>query len=158
MARKVTGRGDMQDQETPRQEVHEQQTTGVEKIPAEQIGGERTRQPAAFHPRVDIYETETGLVLVADLPGVRSDGLDITLEKQVLTIHGRAEDDAPEGYSPVYREYEVGDFERHFTLGGDFDIDRIEADLRDGVLRLSIPRAPEPEARRIAITPGSTTR
>ena len=151
MASKATGRGDMQDQETPRQEVQEQQTTGAEKIPAEQEGGERTREHAVFRPRADIYETDNGLMLVADLPGVSPDGLDITLEKRVLTIYGRANDDAPEGYSPVYREYEVGDFERRFTLGGDFDADRIEADLRDGVLRLSIPRSPEAEAKRIEV-------
>jgi HSP20 family molecular chaperone IbpA len=55
----------------------------------------------------------------------------------------------------VYREYEVGDFERQFTLSGDFNINGIEADLRDGMLQLAIPRAPEPEAKRIEVRTSS---
>ena len=83
------------------------------------------------------------------------DGLEVTLEKRVLSIYGRVDEEAPEGYSMVYREYEVGDFERQFTLSGDFDINGIEADLKDGMLHLAIPRAPEPEAKRIEVRTSS---
>jgi HSP20 family protein len=121
------------------------------KLPAEQGAGERTHDRPMFLPRVDIYETETGLVVAADLPGVKPDGLELTLEKRVLSIYGRVDEETPEGYSLVYREYEVGDFERQFTLSGDFDINGIEANLKDGMLHLAIPRAPEPEAKRIQI-------
>ena len=122
------------------------------KLSAEQEAGERTHERPAFVPRVDIYETETGLVVVADLPGVSPEGLEVTLEKRVLSIYGRIEDDAPEGYSQAYREYAVGDFERQFTLSGDFDINGIEANLKYGVLHLAIPRAPEAAAKRIKVT------
>ena len=122
------------------------------KLSAEQEAGERTHERPAFVPRVDIYETETGLVVVADLPGVSPEGLEVTLEKRVLSIYGRVEDDAPEGYSQAYREYAVGDFERQFTLSGDFDINGIEANLKYGVLHLAIPRAPEAAAKRIKVT------
>ena len=121
------------------------------KLPAEQGAGERTHDRPIFLPRVDIYETETGLVVVADLPGVSPEGLEVTLEKRVLSIYGRVEEDAPKGYSQAYREYEVGDFERQFTLSGDFDINGIEANLKDGVLHLAIPRAPEAAAKRIEV-------
>ena len=121
------------------------------KLSAEQEAGERTHERAAFVPRVDIYETATGLVVVADLPGVSPEGLEVTLEKRVLSIYGRVEDDAPEGYSQAYREYAVGDFERQFTLSGDFDINGIEANLKYGVLHLAIPRAPEAVAKRIEV-------
>jgi HSP20 family molecular chaperone IbpA len=121
------------------------------KLPAEQGAGERTHDRPMFLPRVDIYETETGLVIAADLPGVNPDGLEVTLDKRVLSIYGRVDEETPEGYSLVYREYEVGDFERQFTLSGDFDINGIEANLKDGMLHLAIPRAPEPEAKRIQI-------
>jgi HSP20 family protein len=121
------------------------------KLPAEQGAGERTHDRPMFLPQVDIYETETGLVVAADLPGVKPDGLEVTLEKRVLSIYGRVDEETPEGYSLVYREYEVGDFERQFTLSGDFDINGIEATLKDGMLHLAIPRAPEPEAKRIQI-------
>ena len=122
------------------------------KLSAEQEAGERTHERPAFVPRVDIYETETGLVVVADLPGVSPEGLEVTLEKRVLSIYGRVEYDAPEGYSQAYREYAVGDFERQFTLSGDFDINGIEANLKYGVLHLAIPRVPERAAKRIKVT------
>ena len=122
------------------------------KLSAVQDAGERTHERPAFIPRVDIYETETGLVVVADLPGVGPEGLEVTLEKRVLSIYGRVEEDVPEGYSQAYREYAIGDFERQFTLSGDFDIDGIEANLKYGVLHLAIPRAPEAAAKRIKVT------
>jgi HSP20 family molecular chaperone IbpA len=121
------------------------------KLSAEQDAGERTHERPVFVPRVDIYETESGLVVVADLPGVSPEGLEVTLEKRVLSIYGRVEEEAPEGYSQVYREYAVGDFERQFTLSGDFDINGIEANLKYGVLHLAIPRAPEAAAKRIKV-------
>ena len=122
-----------------------------EKVRADQQAGERTHDRPVFRPLVDIYETEKGLVLAADLPGVGADGLDITLEKRVLTIYGRVSHAAPQGFSPVHREYEIGDFERQFTLSGDFDTDAIEADLSDGVVKITIPKAPEPQAKRIDV-------
>jgi HSP20 family protein len=121
------------------------------KLSAEQDAGERTHERPVFVPRVDIYETESGLVVVADLPGVSPEGLEVTLEKRVLSIYGRVEEEAPEGYSQAYREYAVGDFERQFTLSGDFDINGIEANLKYGVLHLAIPRAPEAAAKRIEV-------
>jgi HSP20 family molecular chaperone IbpA len=122
-----------------------------EKVRADQQAGERTHDRPVFRPVVDIYETENGLVLAADLPGVSPDGLDIMFEKRVLTIYGRVSDAAPQGFSPVHREYDIGDFERQFTLSGDFDTDAIQADLSDGVLKITIPKAPEPQAKRINV-------
>ena len=126
-----------------------------EKTPIEQQGGERTRSRLTFRPRVDIYETETGLMLLADVPGAKPEGLTITLERRVLSIRAEVEDHAPAEYSPIYQEYQVGDFECEFTLSGDFDPDRIEARLSEGVLRLTIPRAEQAAARTIKITAGS---
>lgn len=137
------------------QAVQANQPENEAKLPAEQGAGERTHDRQIFLPQVDIYETETGLVIAVDLPGVNPDGLEVTLEKRVLSIYGRVDEEAPEGYSPVHREYEVGDFERQFTLSGDFNINGIEADLKDGILHLAIPRAPEPEAKRIEVRTSS---
>jgi HSP20 family protein len=147
-------RAKAQDKDAKKQQSQAAQANQPEneaKLPAEQGAGERTHDRPMFLPRVDIYETETGLVVAADLPGVKPDGLEVTLEKRVLSIYGRVDEEVPEGYSLVYREYEVGDFERQFTLSGDFDINGIEANLKDGMLHLAIPRAPEPEAKRIQI-------
>jgi HSP20 family molecular chaperone IbpA len=94
----------------------------VEKKEVEVIEGtERTRPGKAYIPRADIYETDTELVIVADLPGVDEKSLDITLEKNVLSIKGFVDFSTPENYSLAYAEYEVGDFERSFTLSNDFD-------------------------------------
>ena len=139
----------------PSQAAQANQPENEAKLPAEQGAGERTHDRPMFLPRVDIYETQTGLVVAADLPGVKPDGLEVTLEKRVLSIYGRVDEETPEGYSLVYREYEVGDFERQFTLSGDFDINGIEADLKDGMLHLVIPRTPEPEAKRIEVRTSS---
>ena len=126
-----------------------------QKRPAEQQGGERTRARRTFRPPVDIYEAENGLVLLADVPGATPEGVTITLERRALSVHARVEDDGPEGYSLVYQEYEVGDYECLFTLAGEFDGDKIEASLTNGVLRLTIPRAAQAEARTIQIKAGS---
>ena len=150
---KATGR-EQEQQGQALQRTAEPQDQTEAKMPAEQEGGERTRSRRTFRPRVDIYETEQGLMLLADVPDAKPDGLDITLEQRVLSIRAEVEEHAPEGFSPIYREYEGGDFEAQFTLSGDFDAENIEARLADGVLRLTIPRAPQAQARRIEIKAG----
>ena len=137
-------------QDAARQQASEQHEQS-EKMPAEQVVGERTRSRRTFRPPVDIYETEQGLMLLADVPGAKPESLRITLERHVLNIWAEVEDHAPEGYSSIYREYEVGDFECQFTLSGDFDAEKIEASLTDGVLRLTIPRAAEAAPRTIKV-------
>lgn len=124
------------------------------KIPAEQEGGEPTRSRPTFRPRVDIYETEKGLVLLADVPGVKSEDIQIGLDRRELTLRAPVADVVPEGLSPLHREYAIGDYERRFQLSGDFDTDAIEARYTDGVLRLTIPTAPQAQARRIEIKAG----
>jgi HSP20 family molecular chaperone IbpA len=102
-------------------------------------------------PRTDIYECDNGLVLVIDMPGVRSDNADLSLERNVLTIRGRIDDKPPQGFSPVYREYEPGDFERVFTLSEDVDAGSIEAQAKDGVFRLFLPKAGPAQTKRIQV-------
>ena len=141
--------GQQQHQELQQQAQDQQPEQQVEApTPA---GTERTRTRRVYVPRTDIFETNDALVLVADMPGVAPDGLDVTLERRELTIRGRTQDAAPEGYSPVHREYEPGDYERAFTLSEDIDAGRIEARLRDGVLRLTLPKAGPAQARRIQV-------
>ena len=126
-----------------------------QKMPAEPQAGERTRSGRTFRPIVDICETDDGLMLLADMPGAKPEGLTITLDRRVLNVHAAVEEHAPEGYSLIYHEYELGDFECDFTLSGDFNAEKIEASLTNGVLRLTIPRAEQAEARTIKITAGS---
>jgi HSP20 family protein len=131
---------DLQVQETEKQEVIES-------------GAERTRERACFVPRADIYETNDGITVVADMPGVDENSVDITLEQNVLTINGYVAPVEPEGYRLAYAEYRVGDYQRRFTISDQTDRDKIEAMMKDGVLRLHLPKM-EPTARKIAVKAG----
>jgi HSP20 family protein len=124
------------------------------EVPPSPTGAERTHTRPVYAPRTDIYETNEGLVLVVDLPGVRSEDTEITLEKRVLTIRGRAQDETPRGFSPVYREYVPGHFERMFTLSDEIDGERIEARQSEGVLRLFLPKTGPAQTKRIQIRSG----
>jgi len=115
-------------------------------------GVERTKPRRVFKPDVDIIERKDDTMLTADLPGVDEHTLDITLEKNVITIRGMVEQKIPAGYRLVYGEYEVGDYERVFTLSDEVDKDRIQATINNGVLRLVLPKAAAAKTRKIAVT------
>ena len=115
-------------------------------------GTERTRERPVYVPRVDIVETGDALEILADMPGVTRDGVEVTLEQRVLTIRGRAEVPAPEGLAPLHLEYEPGDYERSFALSDAVDPSGIEARVRGGVLHLRLPKAGPAERRRIEVT------
>ena len=103
-------------------------------------------------PRTDIYETQDGVVLLVDMPGVAPDGVDITLEKRTLAIRGYAKTDQQhQDFRQVYAEYFPGDYERVFTLSEDIDRDGIEASQKDGLLRLVLPKAEPAKARKIQL-------
>jgi HSP20 family protein len=126
----------------------------IEKQEVATDGAERTRERPAFVPRADIYEAGEAITVVVDMPGVDETSVDIMLEDNVLTINGYVELLQPEGYSLAYAEYRVGDFERAFTLSDQIDRDGIEAVVKDGVLRLHLPKITEARIRKIAIKTG----
>jgi HSP20 family molecular chaperone IbpA len=96
---------------------------------------ERTRSQKVFVPLVDIRETDNAIVLTADMPGVDEKSVDITLEKNVLTIDGRVDMVTPDGHQLSYMEYETGDFQRAFTLSDEINREGIEAQVKDGFCR-----------------------
>ena len=107
-----------------------------------------------FNPPIDIYETPEGLVLYADLPGVDSQGLDLQVQDNRLTLFGRVTSVIPESAQMMHQEYQVGDFLRSFILSDEVDHDRIQAKLTNGVLRVELPRAPRAKPRRIDVSGG----
>lgn len=115
---------------------------------------ERTRDVCCFVPRADIYELEDQIVIVADVPGASEESIDIALEKNVLTINAYVDQDIPEGYSLRLAEYEAGDYQRSFRLSNEIDREKIEATVKDGVLRLYMPKASEARARKISVIAG----
>ncbi len=117
-------------------------------------GTERIQARKVYVPQVDILETEQALLLVSDLPGVDEGGVDITVEKNILTIKGTVQGDVPAGYKLSYEEYGVGDYERSFTLPNEIDRNGIQATIRDGVLRLTLPKVQPPAAKKITVAAG----
>jgi HSP20 family molecular chaperone IbpA len=112
---------------------------------------EKIRNVKTFVPRVDIYETRDALFLVADMPGVDDKSVDVELEKNILTISGRVENGRVKDYSLVFSEYEIGDYERTFTLSNEIDRVKIRATVKQGVLRLELPKAEKVKPKKIAI-------
>lgn len=112
---------------------------------------EQTTPGVVFTPQVDIFETEKELTLLADIPGVKSDKLNIDLRDNILTITGDIEPVEGAGEEDVLIEYETGRFYRQFTLSEVIDQNRIDAKLSDGVLRLILPKVEKATPRKIAI-------
>ncbi|MBN1614347.1 MAG: Hsp20/alpha crystallin family protein [Deltaproteobacteria bacterium] len=112
---------------------------------------ELTRPGLVFTPAVDIFETDSEITLLADMPGVKAGELNIDLHKNVLTLEGDVQ--APEGAdeADVIREYRTGKYYRQFTLSQIIDQEKINAEMKDGVLRLSLPKVKAATPRRIAV-------
>ena len=100
-------------------------------------------------PLVDIYETADGFALVADLPGVSQDGLEVSVTHNVLTIKGRAPHKLPG--KARYQEFQLASVFRQFKLNNALDTDQVDAELKNGVLHLRIPKAKAAVARQIEI-------
>jgi HSP20 family protein len=122
----------------------------------EKSNGSTTQAQAAdtgptFIPPADVIEKGGTIVMLLDVPGADPASLDVTLEKRVLTISAKVKSSAPEGYAPVHIEFQDGTYERRFVFSDQMDGDHIEATLKDGVLRLTVPKAPETAAKKIAV-------
>ena len=125
--------------------------TAEQRAPATTGNREATLNRPVFVPPTEIYETKDHIVVLAEMPSVGPDGVDITLERRVLTIRGRGAANEHTGYQRIYNEYAGGDYERVFTLSENIDRDRIEATLKDGVLHLVLPKAETAKPRRIEL-------
>jgi HSP20 family protein len=116
--------------------------------------GERTKPGRVFTPAVDIFETEKELTLLADLPGAKSDELNIDLRDNVLTLTADVTPWEGADEEDLLIEYEIGRYFRQFTLSEVIDQDKIDAQLNDGVLRLTLPKVEKAAPRKISVTAG----
>jgi HSP20 family protein len=116
-----------------------------------QAAPEQTRGGSYFVPRVDIFETEKELTLLADLPGVRSEDVDLRYENGELILHGRVEP-RHQGRSFLLKEYEVGDFYRAFSIHESIDSGKISAECRNGVVVVHLPKVAQAQPRQIKVT------
>lgn len=113
--------------------------------------GELTRSRKIFSPAVDIVERKDDIIVTADMPGVDDKTVDITLEKNVLTLYGRVEADIPDKHNLYLSEYGIGDYQRVFTLTDEVDRDKIHATVKNGVLTILLPKAEVVKTRKISV-------
>jgi HSP20 family protein len=111
---------------------------------------EPTREGVTFVPEVDIREDDDGITLLADLPGVRKEDVEIDVREGVLTLTATVEP-SPQNRNLIFQEYEIGGFQRRFNLGERIDVEKIGASFDNGVLNLFLPKAAEHKPRKIEI-------
>lgn len=115
---------------------------------------ESTRPGVTFTPAVDIFETEKAITLLADMPGVTTDKLNIDLRENTLTLEGDVESPEESEEDVLIREYPVGKYFRQFTLSEVIDQGKIEASLKEGVLHLNLPKVEKATPRKITVSAG----
>jgi HSP20 family protein len=129
-------------------------TTEREEVkPAGSTGGQQGTRDSdvVLRPPVDIYEDAEGITLMADLPGVSRERLNIEVDKDMLLIEGDAQVDMPEGMEALYADVRTPRYRRSFTLSGELETGAIDASLKDGVLSVHIPKRAEVRPRRIDV-------
>lgn len=115
---------------------------------------EQTKPGRFFTPDVDIFETERALTLLADMPGVSPEHLTLDLKDDTLTITGEVIQEKQAGEKVLLFEYDTGTYYRQFSLSERIDKDKIDAQLKDGVLRLTLPKVEKAAPRKIAVNAG----
>ena len=115
---------------------------------------EQTKAGLLFTPSVDIFETEKDLTVIADMPGVNSDDIEIDLRQNMLTLIGDVEAPEKSDETDILREYRTGRYLRRFTLSEVIDQSKIEASMKDGVLRVRLPKVEKAVPRKIAVQAG----
>jgi len=125
------------------------------KVKAELTGQtENTKTGLTFTPDGDIFETETNITILAEMPGVKADDLSIDLRENVLTLEGDVENQTKPDEVEIIKEYRTGKYYRQFSLSELIDQSKIDAELKDGVLRLTLPKAEAAQPRKISVRNG----
>ena len=128
-----------------RTEIKKTEKPGVPTTP------EQTRPGPVYSPTVDIFENDSAITVLADMPGVKAQDLKIDLRESVLTLTARVNSPENAKESDVLREYQPGTFFRQFTLSETIDQVKIDAKLSDGVLRLELPKVEKARPRQISV-------
>ena len=132
----------------------EEKTTELQKQQTQlDKGAERAPKESVFLPPTDIRETDEAIVLVADMPGVSAESVEITLEDELLTVKGTVHQQDRRPTRPAYTEFELGNYERSFLVSDDIDGDGIDAHMSNGVLTLTLPKV-HPTHRKIDVKVG----
>jgi len=127
-----------------------EQTEALTKNAPGHFNVETTRNGNYYTPRVDIFETETELLLYADMPGVRPEGIDLRYENGELILRGKVERPQVKG-TLIFGEYDVGDFYRVFQVHETIDASKIDAEHKNGVLLVHLPKQETAKPKQVAI-------
>jgi HSP20 family molecular chaperone IbpA len=114
----------------------------------------QTEPETYLRPTVDIFEDSQGITLMADLPGVSRERLEVRVDGDNLTIEGRAKIDMPEGMEALHADIDTTRFRRSFSLSSELDTEAISATMKDGVLTLTLPRRAELQPRKVEVSVG----
>ena len=131
--------------------MSDRQQLQVQKKREHESREEATIPARVFLPTADIYETQDALTVILEMPGVEKHNVNVRVEDGLLHVEGRLDLDKYEGLQPLYTEYNVGHFARSFQLSSKIAQDRIGAELKNGVLTLSLPKIEEAKPRRIEV-------
>jgi HSP20 family protein len=129
------------------------QTTTRSAVAGQPQAAQQQQQPHVVPP-VDVFENDNAITLLADLPGVTRDQLQVRVDGDTLVLEATATTQGPQDMQLVYGEAQCPTYRRQFTLSRELDTARVEAQLRDGVLKLTIPKAEEAKPRRIQVQVG----
>jgi HSP20 family molecular chaperone IbpA len=129
------------------------ETKEIQVKPKQEVASpaEQTKPGMVFTPSVDIFETDRELTLLADLPGVTAENLTIDLRENTLTLTGEVDPFERADEEDILIEYEIGKYYRQFSLSNVIDQGKINANLTDGVLRLTLPKVEEAKPRKIEV-------
>ncbi|PID34326.1 MAG: heat-shock protein [Thiotrichales bacterium] len=128
--------------------MKEQNTTSSSTTPA------KHEELATLRPLVSIVESDAGFTLIAEMPGVPKEGVDVNIENDTLTLSGTIKLETPEGMEATYTEVQDAHYKRAFTLSRELDVSKIQASQADGVLTLNIPKAEHAQPRKIEVQIG----
>jgi HSP20 family protein len=124
----------------------------VQKKREQETREEATIPARVFVPSADIYETQDALTVILETPGVEKNNVDVRVEDGVLSVLGKLDLSKYQGLQPIYIEYNVGHYSRSFQLSSKVDQSKIAAELKDGVLSLTLPKVEQAKPRTIEVT------
>jgi HSP20 family molecular chaperone IbpA len=133
-------------------EVAERPASGMQRETQRgQESGSGALRSATLRPPVDIFEDAEGVTLLADLPGVSKERLNVRVERDALVIEGDVQIELPEGMEALYADVRATHYQRRFALSDELEAEKIEASLKDGVLTVHVPKRAEMKPRRIEV-------
>ena len=131
--------------------MRDTQVEGVKRTAESNEQAERTEQRVVYVPSVDILEKDNEIVIMADIPGADDKSVNVTLEKNILFFSAKKDTTIPEGHRLIMSEYGLGDYERSFTLSSVIDRDKIQASVKNGVMKIVLPKAETAKQRAIPV-------